>query len=253
MKYAQLIMGLLIGTALGGAVVASQGTNASGGGAVNEEAVKQIVRDTIMNEPKLIMDSVQKYQQQQQAQAAGKASEVLKDPAVTDLIFRDDALPFAGNKDGKNVIAEFFDYNCPVCKMQFKVFTDLLAKDKDLKIVFHEFPIFGPVSDQNSKIGLAVAKLYPAKYYTFHEKMMEGRGHEENNDRTLLILKDLGFDVAKVQEVAQSDEVAAQLDKSRDLGQKLNIRGTPTLVVGDEVIGHAVDADALEAKLSQGE
>ncbi len=60
MKYAQLIMGLLIGTALGGTVVASTGV--APGGAADPEAIKQIVRDVISQEPKLILDSVQKYQ-----------------------------------------------------------------------------------------------------------------------------------------------------------------------------------------------
>ncbi|MFZ8417704.1 hypothetical protein ACO1L7_14535, partial [Staphylococcus aureus] len=78
--------------------------------------IQQIVRDTISAEPKLILDSVQNYQQDQQRQAMSKANDALKDPAVRDAVFNDATLAFAGNKTGKHVVAEFFDYDCPVCK-----------------------------------------------------------------------------------------------------------------------------------------
>ncbi|MEF5008139.1 DsbA family protein, partial [Escherichia coli] len=94
---------------------------------------------------------VQNYQQDQQRQAMSKANDALKDPAVRDAVFNDATLAFAGNKTGKHVVAEFFDYDCPVCKIQFKALVELIKTDPELKVVFHEFPIFGPTSDENSK------------------------------------------------------------------------------------------------------
>ena len=77
MKYAQMVMGLLIGTALGGTVIAATGNNVSAGAgaSLDKEAIKQIVRDTITQEPKLILDSVQKYQDDQHKQEMQTASD----------------------------------------------------------------------------------------------------------------------------------------------------------------------------------
>jgi len=76
----------------------------------------------------------------------------------------------------------------------------------------------------------------------------EGRVDEK---AALGFIKELGIDVKKVQAFAASEEAAAELEKSRALGGKLNVQGTPTLVIGEEVIPHAAPADEIEAKLGK--
>lgn len=253
MKTSSFLIGLLAGTALGGAVVAATGTHSPSAGSASgltREDVQQIVRDTISNEPKLILESVQKFQEGQRNAALGKANESLKDASVRDAIFNNEKLAVGGNKNGKHVVAEFFDYDCPVCKSQFKVLASMLKNDPELKIVFHEFPIFGPVSEENSRIGLAVANLYPEKYYAFHEKMMGGEGHQKTAKRTYEILKELGMDEAKVKTASNSEEIIGQLAESRALGEKLNIQGTPTLVIADEITPHFLPEEELTAKFA---
>jgi protein-disulfide isomerase len=120
MKYAQLIIGLLAGTAIGGAVVVSAGNPLAGaglnfGGGVDRESVKQIVRDTISEEPQLIMDSVQKFQEARRKQTTQNANELLKDPAMKAEIYEFADAAFVGPKDAKKVVVEFFDYDCPAC------------------------------------------------------------------------------------------------------------------------------------------
>ena len=248
MKYTQLIIGLLIGTALGGAVVSSQhahlGSTSLGG--ASDDHIRQIVRDEIGNDGKVLIDAIQKYQAAQQNASAEEANKALQDPEVKNAIFHDDSLAFVGNPDGTHIIAEFFDYNCPVCHMQYQVFTDMLKDDKELKIIFHEFPIFGPDSDENSKVGFGVQKFYPKKYFAFHQKMMSGRGHDLTAEKVDGYMKDLGFDVAKIRAYAKSDEANEKLQKARDLAQKLNLQGTPSLVIGDSVVPHAMQKQEIE-------
>ncbi len=247
MKYAQLIMGLLIGTALGGAVVASTGTTT--GGSANKEQIEQIVRETIKNEGGLILEAVQNFQQKQQQQALQGANDALKDAEVQKLIYEDETVAFIGPEDSKKVVVEFFDYNCPACKMQFKALEEIARKDKDIKILFHEYPIFGPQSDRNSAIGLAVFHHYPDKYFAFHTKMMthEGRVDEKG---ALDYAKGLGMDVSKITAYADSDAAKKTIADARTIGQKLSIQGTPTLIIGEEIVPHAADANTIEQKLS---
>lgn len=248
MKYAQLIIGLLAGTALGGAVVA--GTGVSSTGNADTDTVKNIVRQVIMEEPVLIMESVQKYQMEQQRKQQEGLSEVLKEPAVRKQVFDDPNAASIGPKDSKRIVVEFFDYNCGACKMMFKSMQTLLEKDKDIRIIFHEYPIFGPASETNSRIGLAVNRLYPEQYFDFHSKMMthEGRTDEKT---ALEFVKGLGMDAAKVKAESEKKEVADILDANRKLGEKMRIQGTPTLVVGDEIVPHALSPEDLEARLSK--
>ena len=255
MKYAQLIIGLLAGTALGGAVVVSAGNPSAGGGfklggGVDRDAVKQIVRDTISEEPKLILDSVQKFQESRRKQETESASQLLKDPATRDEIYNFADAAFVGPKDAKKVVVEFFDYDCPVCHTMFKSIDDLVGKDKDVKVIFREFPIFGPVSDQNSRIGIAVSRLYSDKYFKFHEKMMDGPGHNATEAKTLAVVKALGMNADKVKAEAAKPEVQAILDATKKLGEKLHIQGTPSLIIGDELIPHAIGSEELESKVN---
>lgn len=248
MKYAQLIIGLLAGTALGGSVVAATGSSMGAGSAPDAEAVKQIVRDVILTEPQLILDSVQKYQAEQQKKQQAGANEMLKDSAVREEIFHGKNAGSTGPKDSKRVVVEFFDYNCGVCKMMFKNIDRLLKTDKDVRVIFHEYPIFGPASDTNAKIGIAVARLNPEKYFEFHSKMISHEGKVDDK-MAFAIIKDLGLDSDKIKAESENKEVADALAANRALGDKLHIQGTPTLVIGDEVVPHAISFEDLEAKL----
>jgi protein-disulfide isomerase len=248
MKYTQLIIGLLAGTALGGSVVAATGSSAGSLGG-DAENVKKIVREVIMAEPKLIMESVQKFQIDQQKQQAANASEALKDKAIRELVYNDPNAAHHGPKDSKRVVAEFFDYNCGACKMMFKSIDELVKKDKDVRVVFHEYPIFGPVSDANSKLGFAVNRLYEDKYYEFHTKLMT---HQGRVDEKIILdyAKELGMDPEKLKAEAAKKEVADLLVAARELGAKLNIQGTPTLAIGDEIVPHGMSYEDLEARMN---
>lgn len=247
MKYGQLMVGLLAGSALGLAVGSNSAASGGSGGGDREE-IAEVVRDVIAKEPKLILDSVQKYQQEMQANALKGASDALKDKALSAQIFNDKNTAFIGPKDADKVVVEYFDYNCPACKAMYKTVEELKQKNKDIKVIFKEYPIFGPVSDTNSKIGLAVWKHYPDKYYDFHAKMMEHQGKAD--DKTAMkFVTDLGMDAQKIKSYVDSPEAEATLKENRIEGEKLMVQGTPTVIVGDEVIGHALPYDEVIKRL----
>jgi protein-disulfide isomerase len=163
-------------------------------------------------------------------------------------VFNDVNAGTTGPKDSKHVLVEFFDYNCGACKAMFKSIDTVMKKDPTMRIVFHEYPIFGPQSETNSKIGIAVNRLYADKYFEFHVKMIT---HEGKVDEKVAmgIAKDLGMDTDKLKAESEKKEVADILESNRKLGDKLHIQGTPTLVIGDEVIPHGMAPEELEARL----
>ncbi len=244
MKYAQGIIGLLVGTALGGSVVAATTDGAATGD------VRAQVLQVIKEEPQAIIDSLNAWQAKQQEEKQAGASAALKDPQVNKAVHDTTDSPFVGKADSTKTVVEFFDYNCPACKMQFEQLSALHKSDSDVKIIFKEYPIFGAQSETNSKIGLAVHRLAPEKYFDWHTKMMSNKGRTDEAT-ALQYASEVGIDTAKLKEEAASPKVAEILATERALGQKLNLQGTPTLIVGDELVPHAMGADEIKAKFKQ--
>ena len=58
-------------------------------------------------------------------------------------IFEDPNAPVAGNPKGDVTLVEFFDYRCPYCKQVTPAIDALLGEDKQLRIVYKEFPVLG--------------------------------------------------------------------------------------------------------------
>ena len=91
-------------------------------------------------------------------------------------------------------------------------------------------------------------RLYADKYYEFHTKMMTHQGRV--NDKVALgYAKELGMDDAKIKAESEKKEVDAILTSNRELGAKLRIQGTPTMIIGDEVVPHGMDFEELERRL----
>lgn len=243
----KILIAAAVGMVIGGAIVV--GTGLGYGGGMSRAEVESIIKDYLSANPAMIVESLQKWQEDQQKARVMGASEALKDPELRKAIYDSPDVPFIGPADAKAVVVEFFDYNCPACKMAFKALDELQTKDKNVKVIFKEFPIFGPQSDTNSKIGLAVHRLAPMKYFAFHAKMMnfEGRADEA---QALEFVKEIGLDPEAVKAEITKPDYGDMLAKNREIGAKLNIQGTPTLIIGDDLVPHALDYQGLEERVA---
>ena len=86
------------------------------------------------------------------------------------------------------------------------------------------------------------------KYIEFHQKLLGGRGPADKA-RALAVAKEVGFDMTRLEKDMNSDEVKTTIDEDMKLANSLGVSGTPTYVVGDEVVVGAVGLDELKAKL----
>ena len=155
-----------------------------------------------------------------------------------------------GNPQGKVTMVEFFDYNCAYCKRALADMLDLLRTDSDLKFVLKEFPVLGPGSVEAAHVAVAARMQDPSgkKYMEFHQKLLGGRGLADKT-RALAVAKDVGFDMARLEKDMNSDEVKTTIEENMKLADALGVSGTPTYVVGDEVVVGAVGLDELRAKI----
>jgi protein-disulfide isomerase len=128
---------------------------------------------------------------------------------------------------------------------------ELIKGDNKLKFVLKEFPVLGDSSVQAAQVAAAVRMQDKTgkKYLEFHQKMLSGRGPADKA-RALAVAKEIGLDVARIEKDMASDEVKATLEESFKLAEALGLNGTPSYVVGNDVVIGAVGLNALKEKIN---
>jgi protein-disulfide isomerase len=155
-----------------------------------------------------------------------------------------------GNPDGDVTLVEFFDYNCGYCKRALPDMLSLLKADTKLKIVLKEFPILGPGSVEAARVAVAVRMQDPGgqKYLAFHQEMLTNPG-PASKEKALAAAKDQGLDVDRLTADMASDEVSATLNEDMKLASAVGATGTPTYVVGKDVVIGAVGMMGLQGHI----
>ena len=156
-----------------------------------------------------------------------------------------------GNAKGDVTLVEFFDYNCGFCKGALPQMMSLLKDDTNLRVVLKEFPVLGPGSVEAAKVAVAVRMQDKTgkKYLDFHQKLLGSRG-KADNARALAVAKEVGMDMGRLEKDMASDEVRVSLEESLKLAETLGLNGTPSYVVGNDVVIGAVGLDVLRSKIS---
>ena len=68
--------------------------------------------------------------------------------------------------------------------------------------------------------------------------------------RDLAVAKEVGMDMKRIDTDMASDEAKVSLEESLNLAQTLGLNGTPSYVIGSDVVVGAVGLDALRSKVS---
>jgi protein-disulfide isomerase len=212
--------------------------------AEGDTALDQSIRDFLQRHPEVVVEAQQKYAQLQAAKEAAEAKTAVADNRSK--LISDPALPIVGNPNGKITLVEFFDYNCGYCR---KAHEDMLAVQKanpEVKIVLQPFPILGPDSTAAHVVAAAFNALYPAKYPQFHSAILSAP--EKADEISVMdIAKSLGGDEAALRTEMAKPSVNEGFNRTYALATALKITGTPTYVIGDEIVSGAVGVEALNA------
>jgi protein-disulfide isomerase len=210
--------------------------------------IETIVKNYLVQHPEILQDAMEALDRRQKEADAEKARVTIKDNNAT--IFNSSHQVVLGNPQGKVTMVEFFDYNCAYCKRALPDMLELLKTDPDLKFVLKEFPVLGPGSVDAAHVAVAARMQDPSgkKYIEFHQKLLGGRGPADKA-RALAVAKDVGFDMTRLEKDMNSDEVKVTIEENMKLADVLGVNGTPSYVVGDEVVVGAVGVDELRAKI----
>ncbi len=204
------------------------------------EAVGQILAELLKHRPGASASAAAKSGPDRSAAIASNAAALFSSPHQVTL----------GDPEGDVTLVEFFDYNCGFCKRALSDTLALMRDDPRLKIVLKEFPILGPGSTEAARVAVAARMQDPAKYLAFHQELLGGPG-PASEQKALDAAKDQGFDIARLETDMASGEVGATLAEDMKLASALGFSGTPSYVIGKEVVMGAVGAAALKERVAK--
>ena len=209
-------------------------------------AVEQMIRDYLLKNPEIILEVQQALEAKQRQEAQERAAEALA--ANSEAIFSSPNQAEIGNLKGDVTVVEFFDYNCGFCQRAMNDMNALLATDKNLKFVLKEMPILSEASVEASRISTAVYRLFPKQYEEFHNKLLGTQGQKDGN-RALRVAQEMKMDIDAINAEAGKPDVLAAFREVNEMATSLGINGTPSYVIGDEVVFGALGEDVLRGKI----
>ncbi len=211
--------------------------------------IEGVIKSYLLQHPEVLQDAMAALEKKQQEADAEKARTTIKSNTAT--LFNSPHQVVLGNPQGSVTVVEFFDYNCGYCKRALPDMLTLLKTNSNIKFVLKEFPVLGEGSVEAAHVAVAARMQDPTgkKYIEFHQKLLGGRGPADKA-HALAAAKDTGFDMARIEKDMNSDEVKTTIDENMKLADALGVSGTPSYVVGSELVVGAVGLDALKEKLA---
>jgi protein-disulfide isomerase len=188
------------------------------------------IHDYILANPEVLVQSLQSFQQKQMDQTQKSFESIQKDaPNHADKLFRQASDPVAGNPNGKITLVEFFDYQCPHCIDMVPVVDGLIKSNPDLKVIYKEFPIRGPMSDLSARAALAAQKQ--GKYSEFHKALMTSKTEPLTEEVIFELAKSSGLNVDQLKTDMKSSAVDQQIKDNMALAKDLKLMWTPVFFI----------------------
>jgi protein-disulfide isomerase len=219
----------ILGAAIGGGVIGSLLTAAALLFALPNVLSSKIVRQGLLNDPKILSDAVDALRDAQYAPVLAANRTALETPFGSS---------WRGSAKPDVTLVEFFDYACPYCKASNPVVDRLLKEDKDVRLVYRELPILGQDSVTAARLSLEASKL--GRFAKFHDTLWAaGRPAPQTNAAAA--------EAAGISPEPKPDPlIEAELKRNFQLAGELGATGTPLFVIGDRVLNGAVGYDALK-------
>jgi protein-disulfide isomerase len=211
--------------------------------------IEKIVREYLLANPEVLRDAMMELQRREaEAESKERQAAVKK---YEKLIFDSPRGVVVGNRQGDVTVVEFFDYNCGYCKRALEDMMTLMKADPKVKFVLKEFPVLGQGSVEAAQIAVAVRMQDKdgRKYMDFHQRLLATRG-QVDGAKARAAAKDAGADMAQLERDLKTDEIKATLVESHQLADALGINGTPSYIVGSDVVPGAVGAEKLRGHIA---
>ena len=212
-------------------------------------AFRAEVRAYLIENPEVLLEAIQTLEDREAEMAAATDADRIEAHAAA--IFGDDHSWIGGNPEGDVTIVEFLDYRCGFCRRAHPVITELVEGDKNIRLIVKEFPILGDDSVMASRFALAVKSIHgDDAYKRVHDALMELRAGI--NERTLTIVAEAeGLDSEAIFASMDSDDITKVIETNRALAQTMEINGTPSFIVGDQLLRGFLPLEGMQAVVAE--
>ena len=185
------------------------------------------IRSYLLENPEILPEAMERLRAREAASAISQHRAALETPFHS---------AWAGAADADVVLVEFFDYACGFCRAANPDVERLLREDPRLKVVWRDFPVLGPNSEQAAVASLAAAKA--GRFRAFHDRLFA-------TARPTPAAVEAAQAAAGVPEAELTADIRQELERNFELARAIGATGTPTFVVGDRVLQGAVGYEAL--------
>jgi protein-disulfide isomerase len=198
----------------------------------------QDTRAYLLEHPEVLQEAMQKLQQKQAAAQIEPHRRDLETPY---------AKAYIGADQPDVTLVQFFDYACGYCRQSLADLQRLVREDPKVRVVFRELPILSRESETAARASLAAAEQ--GRYGAFHTAMYaQGR---PNGTAIAKAAAQAGLNATQLEAAMKSPNAERELTRNVELARSLGFSGTPSWVVGDEVMSGAVGYDALKAAVAK--
>jgi protein-disulfide isomerase len=155
--------------------------------------------------------------------------------------------PVVGSPQGDVTVVEYFDYNCPVCRHLEPQLRKLVLGDPQVRLIRKDWPVFGDASVYAAYCVFAAARA--GKYAAAHDALIGSAKDLDSKEDVQQVLRNAGFDVHRIDADIEvhASEYAATLARNKREAAELGLRGTPGLIVGNQLAPGGMDAAQLKS------
>ena len=193
------------------------------------------VRAYLLENPEVLTEAIEVLKDRQAAAEAVADVELVKANAAD--LFADTASYTGGNPEGDLTVVEFIDYRCGYCKKAHSEVMDLVNGDGNIRYIVKELPILSEDSATAARFAIATLQVAgPEAYAKVNAGFYESFRGEVTPDTLSAFADDLGLDAAPILARMEAPEVTKVIEDNHALAQRMQISGTPTFVMGEQMV-----------------
>ncbi|WP_332714077.1 DsbA family protein [Pelagibacterium mangrovi] len=203
------------------------------------------IEEYLIANPRLLERMSAELESEMRAEETERARIALD--AMHDEIYNDPDNIVLGNPEGDVTLVEMFDYNCGYCRQVVADVMSLVEEDPNLRVILKEFPILSQGSVDAARVGVLVNDA-GVDYQAFHTALYSSRGAVDS-ETALAAAEELGLSRVSLELDMNTQNVSNALQRTYAIAQALGITGTPTFIIGNEVIPGAVPKEQLVQRI----
>lgn len=214
---------------------------------LDAETLNPMIESYLLDNPRILQRVSEALDAEIKTAQAAERRDALA--TLEPVIYDDPDHIVLGNPEGDVTLVELFDYNCGYCRSALPDMATLLAEDPNLRVILKEFPILSQGSVDAAKVAIVVGREKSVDYWQFHQKLFTSRG-QVTKETALTAAQELGLNPIEVGLEMEAADVNSVIAKSFQIADGLNVSGTPTYIIGEEVIPGAIGLDGLRQRIA---